>query len=90
MLWRPNMTLVDAVNDRTYAMGRIYALHQGGSRMHQWRCDKVFVHSWRHSWTASLRSSSPILRRRRYGVDPGVSQLSRSPDCSPSFSAIWR
>lgn len=26
---------------------------------------------------------------RHYGV-PGVSQVAMSPDCSPSFSAIWR
>jgi hypothetical protein len=30
-----------------------------------------------------------VKRSCRYG-DPGVSQLSRSPDCSPSLSAIWR
>jgi TrmH family RNA methyltransferase len=38
----------------------------------------------------SLMLYEVFRQRRGYDVHPGVAQVSRSPDCSPSFSAIWR
>lgn len=44
----------------------------------------------RHGFGHLSAATGGTQRRNRYGAHPGVSQVSRSPDCSPSFSAISR